>query len=352
MASVDQSNEPHDGPTVTAPTAIARGGASRDRRSRLLVGAVVLFVLAGAVVWWQTSRPERRLGPEPTVSGDECGLGHAPAAIVALDGQSGALRWSRLVSGADGFWPSGLAVADGTVAVFGESGDVQALSSSDGAPRWCGTGQVVSSVDDRFFTIRDGKTVEIDPRTGSTEPVASDMLANLLEQAAGPIAVRSDTTGWPRAGLTVTASDRSNDHLLWSQDLAGYALVSTDKVVILNDQTNGTFQVQPSEPGGPRADHFSVTAYELATGKQEWTAEVPRFGGLFVAGNRVFVKGWTDDTIRALDADTGELLWAVEQDNPGRTTRYSEPGELTAVAEDPRTGDVFALLVSSPPYRD
>ena len=78
--------------------------------------------------------------------------------------------------------------------------------------------------------------------------------------------------------------------------------------------------------------------------------ELPIFGNIFVAGDRVFVMG--ADRIRALDAHTGRLLWEVEQDNPGRTTRYSERGDLMAVAVDPHTGTVFALLVSEPPYRD
>lgn len=331
------------------PTPPRRGRMRRPGWPLLVLGAVALLLLGGAARWWwQEHGPERRLGPAPTVSGTECGLGHQPGAVVALDGKTGALRWSRLVSDSRGFRPTGLALADETLAVFGESGQVQGLALSDGSSRWCARGQMVSSVDDRLFTIHGDDTVELDPGTGETGTIAPGVLPSLLERAAGPIAVRSTQGGYPQQALIVTASDRATNRDLWTRNLPGYALVTTDDLVILNDQTNGTFEMESF--GGPRPEHFTVTAYHLTTGDQAWSVELPIFGNIFVAGDRVFVMG--ADRIRALDAHTGRLLWEVEQDNPGRTTRYSERGDLMAVAVDPHTGTVFALLASEPPYRD
>lgn len=329
------------------------GGVVRSlRRPRVAVPVlVVLVALAGTAAWrWRTD-PDRRLGPDPTVEGIQCGLGQPPGSVLSLDGDTGALRWSRLVGDGES-WPDGLAMADGTLAVFADGMPIQGLAALDGAHRWCGEGDVVSSVDDRLFTIHGDTFVELDAATGETEPIAPDVLPTLLEQAADPIAVRSEPVEYGRQGLTITATDRATGTDLWTREVPGYEMVTTDDLVLVNDQTNGTYTSISSSPGDPRPDLFSVTAYRLMTGDEAWSVRLPRFGGLYLAGDRAYVIGWDDHTVRAIDTATGQILWAKEHDHPARTGRYSEPGDLMAVAVDPETGDVFVLLLSIPPYRD
>lgn len=351
MADEDGDADGDPKRNLGTPTAPRPRRVPRIQRRFLVVGTVVaVAMVVGATVWWHGHRPERRLGPAPTVTGDACGLGHPPGAVVALDGETGALRWSRLVGDARGWRPTGLALADGTLAVSGESGIVQGLASRDGSSRWCARGKVVSSVDDRLFTVHDDEIVELDTGTGTTGTVAPEVLPRLLERAAGPIAVRTSTGGFPQQALIVTASDRVTNHDLWTRTLPGYATVTTDDLVILNDQTNGTFEMD--EWGASEDDRYRVTAYDLTTGDEAWSVPLPPFGGLFLAEDRLYAKVWSDDTVRAIDAQTGRVLWKVELDNPGRTSTYSERGDLTAVAVDPASGDVFVLLVSEKPYRD
>lgn len=320
------------------------------RRLRTVVPVIAVLVgLTGVGVWRWTNDPDRRLGPDPTVDGVECGLGLAPASILSLDGETGALRWSRLVGAGDAPGPNELALAAGTVAVSTEGGVVQGLTVNEGTHRWCAEGEIVSGSGDRLFTVRDDAVVELDADSGAMEPVAPDVLPTLLERQAGPMAVRGESLAYPGQGLTITASDRATGEDLWSREVPGYQFVATHDLVIVNDQTNGTFTM--SSAPGDLADHFTVSAYDLATGEDAWSIQVPRFGELFLAGEHILLKGWDDGEVRALDAETGRVLWAVEHDHPGRTGRYSEPGELTAVATDSRTGDLFVLLVSSRPYR-
>lgn len=345
----DEDGNPNHSPAM--PTALRHRRAPRVGRRFFVVGTVVAVAMGvGATFWWHGHRPERRLGPAPTVTGDACGLGHPPGAVVALDGETGAVRWSRLVGDARGWRPTGLALADGTLAVVGESGIVQGLATRDGASRWCARGKVVSSADDRLFTIHGDEIVELDTGTGTRATVAPEVLPRLLEQAAGPIAVRTSTGEFPQQALIVTASDRATNRDLWTRNLPGYAAVTTDDLVILNDQTDGTFEMD--EWGASQDDQYRVTAYDITTGDQAWSVPLAPFGALFLAEDRLYAKAWSDDTLRSLDAHTGRVRWKVELDNPGRTSTYSERGDLTAVAADPASGDVFVLLVSEKPYRD
>lgn len=79
---------------------------------------------------------------------------------------------------------------------------------------------------------------------------------------------------------------------------------------------------------------------------------MPRFGSLFLAGDQVIVQGWDDGEVRAIESETGMVLWSVEHDHPGRTGRFSESGQVVAATEDPESGDILVLVVSDPPYRD
>lgn len=308
---------------------------------------VVVLVAAGAVGgvrWWRD--PHRRLGPAPTVQGDECGLGHPPGAVLALDGQTGALKWSRLVGSADGYrsQPQGLAVAGGTVAVTTRSGTILAVSAADGSHRWCSRGSVVSAVDERLFTIQGTKTVELDTGSGAAEPVVGDAYVTLLEGAAADIAVQRtpDNPIDDRVGaMTLTATERRTGRILWSKRSTAGEIVTTAELAIVNDRSGAAFPVPPGSP-----DHGVATAYDIATGARVWSADLPDLGILYLAGDRLLTSGPGAGDITALDARTGRVLWRAAHENPGRTVRFASQGELLGVVTDPSTDDLFVLLLS------
>lgn len=320
-----------------------------SRIRRVVFGAIALVLLAGAVFgyrWWRD--PERRLGPGATVSGLECGLGRPPDALLAIDGKSGALKWSRLVGGVGPeAQADGLAAANGTVAVVTTSEDILAVSATDGSRRWCGEGSVVSAVGDRLFTIQGKKTVELDAGSGAVRPIAADVLPTLLEAAADDIAVTKAPGYSDRHEITLTATDRRTGTDRWTKRVPGYEFVTTHDMVIVNDQSLLRSEVRSSDSG-----YGVATAYQLATGKRAWSTPLLWFGNFHLAGSRLILKGPGPDGITAIDVETGRVLWQTAHPNPGRTVRFSERGWITGVASDASTGDLFVLLRSEEPYRD
>lgn len=355
-----------DGLRGTGPGPVEAGSTTADRgraslRSRLAIAVGLLGLVAVALLWYRWyDDPDRRLGPAPTVAAGECGFGNPPGAVLAVDARSGALRWSRLVTPMEGDGadtPTGLALAGGTLAVFTGDGRIEALDAADGSHRWCTTGGLVSGVDDRLFTIRGEDTVELDPATGQATTVDLTVLTSLLEAAADPIAVGTESVAELRGvhqALALTATDRSSGAVRWTREVSGYEVVTTSDLVLVNDQTGGDFRFDSSYGGGVDVDDdFRVAAYALETGQPAWTLDLPSHGGVFLAGaDRAAVKTWPDDTVRLIDTRSGELVWSVRHDNPGRTRLYSEQAFLSAVAPDPATDTIYLLLVSSWPHRD
>lgn len=326
------------------------GTGSSGRRRVVLIAVLAVAIIGGAIATYRWAfDPDRQLGPAPTATGNQCGLGRGGSAVLALDGRTGALRWSRLVDNDDSVYAHGLAAADGTVAVFTSGGTIIGLSAGDGAHRWCSSGGVVSAVDDRVFTIQGKATVELDPGTGKSQRVADNVLPSLLEDSAGDIAVSKVPTAYEgrQQSITVTATDRDTGASRWKKRVPGYEFVTTDDLMIVNDQTNGTFEF-----GDNALEHASATAYLLTTGDQAWSTVMPTFGGVFLAGDAVVLEGSGDDGIMALDARTGRVLWDVQHDNPGRTVRNSEHGWIQGVARDEASDTIFVLIRSMPPHRD
>lgn len=346
-----------DGAPTTISATVQTPIGTRRRWRPFVAVLVVALAVGGAVAafrWW--TDPYRIPAPAPTVAGDQCGFGHAPGAVVAVDAATGALRWSRLVTPLDGDWadpPAGLALAGGSLVVFTTDGRIQALDAADGGHRWCSHGGLVSGVSDRLFTIRDDATVELDAATGRVTPVDQTVLTGLLEAAADPIAVRADPLPQRDDGVimgrSLTATDRTTGAVLWERDVPGHQVLTTAELALVNDQSNGAYLLGRDDD----FDTSTLTAYDLATGRPAWTRELPHYDALFLAGpDRAIVRHWRTGTVRLVDTTDGTTVWEVPHDNPGRSRRYSERGALTAVAADPANGLLHLLLVSSEPRRD
>lgn len=325
------------------------GAGSSHRRRAALIAVLVVAIIVGAVATYRWAfDPDRQLGPAPTAVGTECGLGRGGGggAILALDGRTGALRWSRLVDN-DDEWARGITAAAGTVAIVTSKDRTMGLSASDGSHRWCGEGTVVSSVDDRMFTIQGKTTVELDPKRGTSQPVAPDVLPNLLEDAADRISVRNDPNliqdapgKKPLQSVTLMATDRRAGTTLWSKRVPGYEFVTTKDLVIVNDQTSGTFILSSDAP--PKT--ATVTAYRLATGEQSWSVRMPTIESLFLVGDTLIMGGSGRHGIMARDARTGRLLWDESHDSPGRTVGNSGDAYAVGAAIDDASGTVFLLV--------
>ena len=90
------------------------------------------------------------------------------------------------------------------------------------------------------------------------------------------------------------------------------------------------------------ADHIgAIQAWNLATGEKVWTYEYPgmsqNWGPLLAtAGGLVFAGGGNDRIFRALDADSGEVLW-----------EHPTNSGITAVPSTYQVGDTQYVAVQS-----
>jgi hypothetical protein len=154
----------------------------------------------------------------------------------------------------------------------------------------------------------------------TTEVVASGALVFVAGAAsAAPFPVQSD--------FAVRALDAATGAMIWQDfydfegevDQARGIVVSQNRVYAVGFGRHADLD-----------DDIIVRAYDAGTGVPLWTDTFDRAGGsdfstkLAVLGPRVFVAGYasdglgdTDFLVRALDADSGTLLWQDLSDGPG-----------------------------------
>lgn len=406
----------------------------RGRRAPLGVVVVSVTVLAGLVSWWLFAPGDRRTGPDPTVPAvDSCG-GDAPGTVVALDADTGSVRWSALVGRADqlllladtlvvagGGALRALAV-DGTGArwcrdvsasgdeangavVAGEhvvaasKGGVAAFGGRDGAAVWerSGTWDRLSSTGDHALLSRRGAgsttrtTDALAGATGrrawrhstaagratSTSPTqlvfSPDADLTYLDDDGAVRAVDGQgVERWMASGLRPVAivegflvtvgsgaafGDVSRQELVlvvldqrtgaevWRKTVPGFDAVVAGGAIVVADQTNGT----ATDLSGTDS---TVGAYAVADGAERWDVATALAVGVHATGDRVLVETAGDDTMAAVDAGTGRVVWTAHPANPGRSERYHAGDRTLDTAFDPESRTVFVLLAAVVPEGD
>ena len=134
------------------------------------------------------------------------------------------------------------------------------------------------------------------------------------------------------------ALDASTGDLLWSEKSA---LGGSNHAALVSD---GTVYI----PTSPRGDDFGVSAVDAVSGEQLWATEMPRSGlsllfPLTAAGSNIYVSN--DLQVDALEVTTGELIWSFISDAPVQAPPTASSGVVylnahgTAYALDESTGE-------------
>ncbi|QXC62298.1 PQQ-binding-like beta-propeller repeat protein [Aquihabitans sp. G128] len=280
----------------------------------------------------------------PTVADQGCGNG-APGGLVALDGRTGALRWSERMGAADQL----LASTGAVVAPGGD--DVRAVSPTDGLLGWCGemrsgngldavlVGDSIVAVTTEGIVARkardggvawqrpgewfqltasgdvalaariDGKalvTEALDPTTGATRWTREDLTLTVPEQDPSP------TYGDAGTGLTylntgrgVVAVDRQGKDR-WRSSAGELRHVSASGIVLARPGTSPTAV----------ASDLRLVVLDPATGAERWNRVFPAEGVaafddvLVVQGRSASDPGDPAPTrFTAVRASDGSRLW-------------------------------------------
>ncbi|MEE9416831.1 MAG: PQQ-binding-like beta-propeller repeat protein, partial [Acidimicrobiales bacterium] len=279
-----------------------------------------------------------------------------PGAVVGIDIATGAVLWERTIGDA-----TGVALADGVVVGAGSSGVAFGADASSGNLLWCedfgrvaqdgnivmpgfaASGGVVATA------VAGGDVVGLEPQSGRQLWRTSLGLVEGLHVGAGSgtFEVRhleaADQHLFNLDAMTGTEIENDSrpetngEHLLvvdnpyvenrqvvdvsvlrdgrelWSERLPGFvASLHRDAVVVI-DQTGGTGSFDDD-----RGDTDTrITAYEASTGVRRWQVPLPGTPHLTAeAGSMIVVP--TGTMLRAIDSQSGEIVWSSDPGSPGR----------------------------------
>jgi len=243
-------------------------------------GLVQAFdVKTGKVLWTNdcSDLEENRLNRSARFSGgihlgvDTLYIGTENAQVIALDKESGELRWLANVSGEVVASP---VYANGTVVVHTTRGDLIALDSNTGEQKW----------------VLNNKQPNLSLR-GSSTPAISQ---------GGIIYGRAD--GFVAAALL------NNGQPLWQLPVARpYGATELDRIVdadmepIIHNNVIYTL-----------AYNGNLVAIDLLKGKQLWQQKYSGYNNIALAGSTLYlsdVRGY----LFAVSRDSGEKLWSNQQ---------------------------------------
>jgi outer membrane protein assembly factor BamB len=257
-------------------------------------------------------------GGTPAVAGGAVYLASEDGTIRALDATTGATRWSYMrtagVSSQDGY--DGYATVSGDVVYVGsDSGALFALDSATGKLRWrmvwpmpSDTIYAAPAVDAGMVFVSvggpDGGAYAFDAKTGKQVWYVSHILGcdSVPLVANGVIYFGSQTT------YTLTALDEKTGALRWQVGSSG---VNAPPVI-----AGGLIYIAG-------ADQI-IRAYHVSDGTPAWTFQTGGFAGnpLIPTGAAMAISDGTlyagsqGGTLYALNATTGKQLWSVTVRSP------------------------------------
>lgn len=371
-------------------------------RWNVLVAAVLTLVF-GAVIfslyWPAGELMDHGCGTEPP----------GPAALVAVDAQTGDLLWSRRVGHA-----SNLVRGDGVVAVDGFEGELRGVDASNGEIVWCSDMSSGSEARSRataagpvlaFYSF-DGNIVGVDPTSGSEQWRTAISAPSSAANSPGPTvhfdsAVRllggdvlritdggavasvlmtidpetgleleplpaslpgvdtiSDHRGWRLVGshtpdlsrheLRLEMIDADTDIQLWSRTVPGY-------LTSLMETGDGDPLVAVLDQSGGTTTTLGdtlVSAYSGADGTLLWQQSVERATSGVYAGRPGTVIVSSGQQMSALSTYSGEIEWTADNGNPGKQGPYTESGVYADVVYMADQDAYIGIVIATRPYRD
>jgi len=228
---------------------------------------------------------------------------HNDGFLVALDAETGKLRWQTNTAGTIGI----PAVGNGAVYVAGDDGNVYAVNATTGQKLW--TFQRTVGVSDNsgydgyvalsgqtLYVNSDGAAVyALDAATGHQRCVFSLPLAGAHDHLYTTPSVVNGTV-FVGSGAGLYALDANSGALRWKFEpnggLGGVPVVKNNVVYV----------------GG--SGFYTVYAVDAQTGNQLWHSQAA--GSVIsppAVGDGMVYIGSTDQTVYALNAQTGSLAW-------------------------------------------
>lgn len=293
-------------------------------------------------------------------SGDACPVTHH-GGIVGFDAVTGDVRWTNVVP--TGGWFGADEATDAVVLH-------QTPEYADGRP-------------DRFLVV--DRT--IDPDTGAVTACGSSVQtitqAEQNEHSVGPDPMEPPVH---LDGLTIVkwadgirATDATNTGV-WSIPHGRASAVIGDEAVVtgsgdgrartrLLDLRTGAFRwsVRGNLINVPSAEvpvvvvadathRRQITGYDLATGAELWTGELPALSRASAtqpavpAGELAIVPiGPGGAHVAALEVRTGRIRWQTDGGSPGRNRQFPEPGWVSAITRSPDGSTVIVAVTADPP---
>jgi outer membrane protein assembly factor BamB len=289
--------------------------------------------------------------------------------------RAGKVRWKH---GTGGYLRSNPTVRDGTVYVGGAKGNLLALDSGTGRPRWrqrvaspgvdvVAAPAVVGGV--VYMSSLGGDLYALDARTGRVRwrHNAGEQIASAAVAAGGTVYVASqigNIAGGFKGGY-LTALNATTGAVKWrrrtkeaiNSELAvadGVIYVPDDSLYALDAATgrvrwtykNSDIQSPALGGGVVYCGNFQgeeLHAVDAATGKRRW--KYPTGGPVtarpLVAGGRVYVGNW-DGNMYALDAATGTMRWQLQTSGQIQSDAAMAGGLVCFGSGVSSAGDVYA----------
>ncbi len=197
----------------------------------------------------------------------------------------------------------------------------------------------------------------------SAEP-AHRWTFNARRRVNGGLAVVGETLYADTFGGDVLAIDRRSGRVLWHAHVPRTSMTApivADGLVVVGTGTNDVLTKTGSKlvwgvPGGDE-----IAAFDAGTGRPRWTfktvgEDMPSPALVHVNGRDVLVFANGDDHVRALDVQTGRLLWSKGVDGVATMASAAVLGDTVYVLAGPsaamhRPDHVYAVRASDGAFR-
>mgnify|MGYP006402016663 CR=1 FL=1 len=270
-------------------------------------------------------------GLRPALSGGMIFAADNEGLITAIDTTTGNIIWKVKLDSPLG---GGVGVSEDLVMVGSTDGDVYALEASTGAERWhvMVSSEVLSAPagnkDVVIVQTQDGRAIGLSAQDGEKQwQFKLDVPVLTLRGTSAPV-IRGDTVVTGFANGKVYALSANSGTVIWEKriaipqgrtelerlvDIDGQVLIANDIVYAVSYQGR-------------------IGAITKAGGRELWYQDSSSYHGPAYGLAQVYVAE-SDDTVKAMRASSGQILWTNDQLSNRKLNRPSVAGGYLAVAD-------------------
>ena len=264
----------------------------------------------------QGSSRKDRITADPVVAGGRIFTLDAADGVTATASNGGQLWRTDLTPAADRAGEGsggGLAVGEGLVFATTGYGELVALDPANGAVAWrqsfdVAVGGAPTVAGGKVFVVaRDGSAWAVGARDGRVAWTTPGVPAKSGVAGASSPAVSGDTVVFPFASGQLLAVQTADGAPKWQGFVAGARLGRAYSA--FSDLTGDPVIAGNVLYAGSSAGR--MTAVDMTTGTDIWTAHDGAMGPAVLAGGSLFLVNDEDQILR-LDAATGDQIWRVD----------------------------------------